>query len=175
VVRAGDGKPISGAAVFVRDSAGRVINPLSSCMTNTEGRFKFDGAAQGTYTLSARREQQTTRESAPVRTSPGEASSVELVMEGGTMLKVAVEDAQGKPVRASIRVVDDAGREYGNMMSAESFRTMFSEGFSSTEQKMGPLPPGKYRVTATDDSGKSDSKPLSLSGQPERSLRIKLD
>jgi len=175
IVRASDGKPISGAAVFVRDSSGRVINPLSSCMTNTEGRFKFDGAAPGTYTLSARREQQTTRESGPVRASPGEASSAELVMEGGTMLKVAVEDADGKPVRASIRVVDDAGREYGNMMSAESFRTMFSEGFSSTEQKMGPLPPGKYRVTATDDAGKSDSKPLSLSGQPERNLRIKLD
>ena len=175
IVRASDGKPVSGAAVFVRDSAGRVINPLSSCMSNTEGRFKFDGAAQGTYTLSARREQQTTRESGPVRASPGEANSVELVMEGGTMLKVAVEDAQGKPVRASIRVVDDAGREYGNMMSAESFRSMFSEGFSSTEQKMGPLPPGKYRVTATDDAGKSDSKPLSLSGQPERNLRIKLD
>ncbi|MBM3992043.1 MAG: carboxypeptidase regulatory-like domain-containing protein, partial [Planctomycetes bacterium] len=174
-VRAGDGVPISGAAVFVRDAAGRVINPLSSCMTNTDGRFTFDGASPGTYTLSARRERQTTRESGAVRASSGETNSVELVMESGTMLKVAVEDAQGKPVRASIRVVDELGREHGNLMSAESFRTMFTEGFSSTEQKLGPLPPGKYRVTATDDAGKSDSKPLSLSGQPERNLRIKLD
>jgi hypothetical protein len=166
---------VSGAAVFVRDSAGRVVNPLSSCMTNTEGRFKFDGASPGSYTLSARREQQTTRESAPVRASSGEVAEVELVMEGGTMLKVSVEDSQGNSVRASIRVVDDAGREYGNMMSAESFRTMFTEGFSSTEQRLGPLPPGKYRVTATDDAGKSESKPLSLSGQAERNLRIKLD
>lgn len=175
VVRSGDGKPISGAAVFVRDSAGRVINPLSSCMSNTDGRFKFEGAAPGTYSLSARREQMTTRESGAVRAGDGEVAEVELVMEGGTMLKVSVEDGQGNSVRASIRVVDDAGREYGNMMSAESFRTMFTEGFSSTEQRLGPLPPGKYRVTATDDAGKSESKPLSLSGQPERNLRIKLD
>lgn len=175
VVRGPDGKPAPGAAVFVRDASGRVVNPMSSCMTDGEGRFTFEGAAPGSYTLSARKEQLASRESGAVRAAPGPAATVELTLEGGTLLKVSVEDGEGRTLRASIRVVDEAGREYSGLLSADAFQQIFTEGFSSTETKIGPLPPGKYRVIATDDAGKSETKPLTLSGQPERSMRVRLD
>lgn len=174
-VRGNDGKAAGGASIFVRDAQGRTINPMSSCTTDADGRFRFDGAAPGNYTLIARRDELSSRDSAPVSTRAGQPATVELVLETGTMLKVSVEDKEGKTVRASVSVVDSAGREYANLMSTEAFGQMFADGFSSTERRIGPLPPGKYRVTATDDQGKSESKPLNLSGQAERDMRIKLD
>jgi protocatechuate 3,4-dioxygenase beta subunit len=174
-VRGNDGKPAGGASIFVRDAQGRTINPMSSCTTDADGKFRFDGAAPGNYTLIARREELSSRDSAPVAARAGQPATVELVLETGTMLKVSVEDKEGKTVRASVSVVDSAGREYANLMSTEAFGQMFADGFSSTERRIGPLPPGKYRVTATDDQGKSESKPLNLSGQAERDMRIKLD
>jgi protocatechuate 3,4-dioxygenase beta subunit len=174
-VRGSDGKPAGGASIFVRDAQGRTINPMSSCTTDADGKFRFDGAAPGNYTLIARREELSSRDSAPVSARAGQPATVELLLETGTMLKVSVEDKEGKTVRASVSVVDSAGREYANLMSTEAFGQMFADGFSSTERRIGPLPPGKYRVTATDDQGKSESKPLNLSGQAERDLRIKLD
>ena len=95
-------------------------------------------------------------------------------LEPGTILKVSVEDEDGKTLRADVRVLDEAGRDQTNMLGQEMWQTMFSEGFSSTELKIGPLPPGKYRVMATGPNGETSNKPVTLSGQEERSMRIKL-
>jgi len=40
---------------------------------------------------------------------------------------------------------------------------------------VGPLPPGKYTVSARTADGKSGSKPVTLTGQPERKLTIRVE
>lgn len=52
--------------------------------------------------------------------------------------------------------------------------SQFGEGFSSSEQRVGPLSPGKYRVTATLDDGRDAYKILNLSGQDERKVKLRL-
>ncbi len=169
-----DGKPAMGASVFVRDNGGRIVNPLSGCSSNADGVFEFEGAAPGAYTVSARADQLSSRESAPVQVLEGQTANVEVRLEPGTTLRVLVEDGDGKLVRAGVRVLDDAGRDFSNMLGQDAFETVMTEGFSSTEQRFGPLPSGKYRVLVTGPDGAGANKPVTLSGQDERSLRVRL-
>ena len=44
----------------------------------------------------------------------------------------------------------------------------------SNAQRIGPLPPGEYKVTATADDGRSYTKPVTLRAGAERKLKIRL-
>jgi hypothetical protein len=48
-------------------------------------------------------------------------------------------------------------------------------GISSDEQRVGPLAPGKYRLEATSEDGRSAKKSVTLEGQGERRIRLRLD
>jgi hypothetical protein len=175
VVRGSDGATVADAAIFVRDATGRVLNPVSSCNSDSQGRFEFTQAPPGLVTLSARKAGLASRESAPVRAASDAKATVELALESGTMLLATVEDGEGRTLSASLRVLDEAGRDHASLMGSDAWQRMFSEGFSSTERRIGPLPPGKYRVIATLTDGRSESKPLTLAGQSERSMRIRIE
>jgi hypothetical protein len=85
-----------------------------------------------------------------------------------------VEDGDGKPLRAAIRVVDEDGLEVGGLLVGADIEAAMSEGFDSRTTRVGPLPPGEYEVIATTDDGKSDRKPVKLTGKKERSLLIRI-
>jgi hypothetical protein len=174
VVRDSEGKPAPRATIFVRADSGEVLNPVSGCTSDATGRFEFGGASAGTYTVSARAGALASRESGPVRVVEGQSSEVELRLEPGTVLRVTIEDEAGARVRAAVRVLDENGRDVGRLHGLDALEKMLSDGLSSTEQRFGPLPAGKYRVIATGPAGDSVNKPVTLTGQEERSLRIKL-
>ena len=48
-------------------------------------------------------------------------------------------------------------------------------GRNRDEQRIGPLQAGKYRVRAVRADGKTVEKPVSLSGQAERSVKLQFD
>jgi hypothetical protein len=92
------------------------------------------------------------------------------------MLIVTTVGNESAPVRASISVQDEDGREVGTMFSLAEVMKMFGEGgVSSSEHKVGPLPQGKYKVKATSAGGQTVTKPVSLVGQAERKLTIHFD
>lgn len=169
-----DGKPVSRAAVFVRNSEGRVLNPVSTCISDGLGKFKFDGAAPGSYTVSARSGQLASRDATSVRVVAEAKNEIEVRLEPGTVLRISVADENDKLIRASLRVVDDSGREVSGLFGADAIESLMTEGFSTTEQRVGPLPSGKYKVTATASDGASVTKSVTLTGNEERFLRIKL-
>jgi hypothetical protein len=172
-VRNADGSPASKATVWVRDSAGRVLNPRSWCTTDGAGRFTFLGASEGRHAVLARSELLASEE-VSVDVDPGAESEVELTLREGTILVVAVEDEQGKALRARLRVFDEGDRDVSGLGSIQDMERAMSEGFSTREQRFGPLPPGKYRVEGTAQDGSRAAKPVTLSGQPERRLRLRL-
>jgi len=47
--------------------------------------------------------------------------------------------------------------------------------FSSSEQRVGPLPDGRYKVTATHADGRTKSRSVRLSGQGERKVKLRLN
>jgi len=173
VVRGADGSPAAEASVWVRDSVGRVLNTRSWCVTDSGGRFRFRGAGRGRYTVLARTEDAASQEVA-VDVSEGLESEVDLTLESGTMLVVAMEDEQGNALRAVLRVWDDAGREVSGLASVRDMERAVMEGFSTREQRIGPLPAGRYRVEAVAEDGARAAKPVKLSGQAERRLRLRL-
>jgi len=103
---------------------------------------------------------------------PGE---VDLVVAPGTTLVVSIEDKDGTALRASFSVRDERGREMAQMMDASGVEGLMLGGFSSTENKVGPLPAGEYKVGATSFDGRTASRTVKLRGQEERSVKLRLE
>jgi hypothetical protein len=170
------GDPVSGATVFARDEQGHAVDTFSFVTTNGSGVGRYAGLAPGRYSFRARAGDASSAESALVRVEEGAAAGVRLALEKGSRLLVRVADREGKPLVAALEVLDAEGREVGRQMGLSEIMERFQGGgFSFEEQKLGPFPPGKYRVRATLADGRSETKPVTLSGQAERKVTISFD
>jgi len=175
VVRGADGAPLADASVFVRDAKGVLINPFSNTRTDGLGRFRYESATPGEYSVAARDASSATGTSRTVRVTSGAVSEVELSAAAATMLDVEIENEAGGAVRYEVRVLDEAGHDHATMMSMDSMQKLMSGGMSSTRRRVGPLPPGKYKVYVTPPGGKTEWKSVTLSGQSERTLKVRID
>ncbi len=165
LVRDSSGKPAPRSVVYLRDSAGAVREDLAA-FTDETGHYLCRGITPGTWTAHAAKDSEVSAESVSVRVAVNETAQLDLEMRVGCMLSVEILDRDGTPVGAAINVVDDRGREQAvrGAPSAEGSKT----------QKVGPLAPGKYTVTAFNHDGVAASATISLSGETTRSLQLKL-
>jgi protocatechuate 3,4-dioxygenase beta subunit len=168
------GAPVPEAAIFVRDDAGRLLDRLSFTLSDASGKARYEGLAPGEYTLTARTGALASAESAPVRLAEGATQELTLHMEGGTILLVTLLGDEDEALEARFSITDDEGREVGGMLSLPDLMKTIGKGFSKTEQRVGPLPPGRYVVEATLDDGRHVKKPVTLAGQEERKLTLRL-
>ena len=170
----GGGTPVSGAAVFVRNESGNVISNVSTTMTNGTGEFVYEGVPSEDVTVFARKEGLTSVEVGPVNVGEGADTEVSLVLEEGVMFVVTLE-SDGEPIRARIEVLDEEGRQVNGLFSMESIQAMLTEGVDSKERRIGPVPPGKYKLIAVSPDGKETKKTVTVrSGQDERRVRLRL-
>jgi len=165
------GNPVVAATLFVRGEDGRVLEPFSMNATDGSGKGLCDGLAEGTYSVIARVKGLANEEGATVRVRAGESAQASIVMTQSTVLLVKLKSREGEDLRANVSVVDEGGREVGQMISLQD---IMQGGFSYTEKRIGPLPPGKYRVHASDGEGRKASKPVTLRGDPERAVTLRL-
>jgi protocatechuate 3,4-dioxygenase beta subunit len=166
------GQPVGGAAVFVRNQAGELVEPFSMTVSDGAGRFRMPGLSPGLYSASAQKGADVSPESTPVEV-PGEGvGRVQVSLGAGTLLYVSVLDDQGAAVTARISVRDAAGREYSDRLAMQDMMDSMQAGVSGEEKSIGPLPPGDYSITATTADGRSKSKDLTLGGQPDRRLKL---
>lgn len=168
------GAPVKGASVYVRDDAGLPLERFSFIETDAGGHFTYGGLGPGDYTVSARLRSHVSPESRPVRVDSGGSTATELRLEAGTILLINLVDGAGEPTRAHITVRDSEGREQTGLMSMSDIMERFDQRFSSKEQRVGPVPSGRYTVTATHEDGRTRSKPVTVRGRAERKVRIKL-
>ena len=176
VVDAG-GRAVEGASVFARTKEGRVVDRMSMLSTDARGKRIYRGLAPGEYTFTARTGELVSQESGRVEVEAGERATARLVLEAGTVLIVVVQGKDDLPVEASVSVQDDQGHEVGGMVALSEVMKLFTggQGASSDEQRVGPLPPGKYKARATAADGRSVSKAVTLNGQPERKVTLRFD
>lgn len=174
-VRDSNGGPVAGATVYVRDAQGELLSRLSPCTSDAGGKFVYKGVSPGSYTLSAKTKTLAARDGAGVLVHEGESAESDVALEPGTMLRVSATDKDDKPLKAGISVKDERGFEVGNMLALDAMQEAFTLGVSSTEQKVGPLPAGKYVVTATAPDGRSAKKAVTLKGQDERKLIVRVE
>ena len=173
-VRNSSGQPVSEAAIFLRDENGVSVERISLIQTDGAGRFSYGGLNPGHYTVLARRDNLVSAESTPVRVVEDGSASVDLELSEGAFLIVQLEENVGEPIQGSVRVTDSEGRQVNGVMSLAELMGAFNEGFSSTEQRVGPLPPGPYRVAAFAPDGRETKKSVSLRAGSERRLKLRL-
>lgn len=166
-------RPVTGANVFARDAEGQLVDAISMLATSPDGTAKYPGLAPGHYTFSARHEGRASGESSRVEVEAGSTKAVKLSLLAATVLVVRVVDKDDKPADAYLTVLDEKGREVASMTGLDEMTERFRGGGTShAEQRVGPLPPGKYRVHAARADGKSCEKPVTLSGQAERTINL---
>src|SRR5262249_49442027 len=159
--------------IFVRDAAGRAITS-SSCATDASGRFTYEGIAPGRVTASARSTRYASSESAEVDVRSGETANVELTVTDGTFLRASLLE-NDQPVRARLRVLDEAGHRVDDLYTREDLLGILSDGFSSRERRIGPLAPGRYSLSATSLDGKDAKTAVRVeAGQGERNVKMRL-
>jgi len=170
------GAPVAQAAIFVRDENGHLLERFSMCTTDSTGSFHYRGVAPGKYTVSARTGELASPESNPIQVPEDGVGSATITLDAGTTLNVSVVNNSDDVVRAKIIVTDEAGRQVNGMAAYQEILSPESSAmFTTEEQPVGPLPPGRYTVTAIDlNDGRTVTKPVTLSGQKERRLKIRL-
>jgi protocatechuate 3,4-dioxygenase beta subunit len=170
-----NGAPAGGATVYVRDAHGELLHRFSACTSDASGHFAYEGVAPGKYTLCARTTTLAAPDSKPISVQENQTSEIDLALEPGTWLRISTEDGDSKTVRAQVSVRNDRDQEVSQMIAMDAIQSMFKDGVSSTEKRVGPLPSGKYVVTATTPAGKTTKKSITLKGQDERKVVLRLD
>lgn len=174
VVRDPGGQPVADATIFVRDERGRLVELFSMIRTNGSGRFEYTGLAPGRYTLTARTQERSSLDTEALRVRSGEETKAAIVVHPGTILLVSLEDKSGADLPSRVSVLDANHREMNGMLGLEEIMQRYSGGLDDAAQRVGPLPPGTYRVEAIAADGRSASKQVTLSGQDERKLKLRL-
>ena len=150
-----------------------MLERFSFMTTDAGGNFTYEGVASGKYSVFAKKGGEASQETEYVRVPEGGEGEVTVLLEPGAYALVTIIDAQNEEVRARIKVIDPDGRSVEGLLSLDDMMSL-SQGFSTTEQRIGPLPPGEYKVTATTDDGRTSTKPVTLRAGAERKLKIRL-
>jgi hypothetical protein len=173
-VRDATGGLVAEASIFLRDDDGHLVELFSLASTNASGKFEYPGLAPGAYTVTARTRTLASGAGVPVRVRSDESTEVTVVLEPGTILLVSLEDSSGADLPSRVSVLDDKGREMNGMMSLAELMERYSGGLGEAVQRVGPLPPGTYDVRAIAEDGRTAQREVSLTGQSERKLKLRL-
>ena len=170
-----NGRPIQSAAIFVRDSEGRLLERFSMITSDHDGSFRYRGVQPGDYQLSARKDALTSPDSEWVSVREGSPSSVNIILVPGTMLSVLVSDTKTESVPdARVSIVDRDGREMHGMISFQEIMETVG-GFTSDSYRFGPLSPGKYTVRAVAPDGREARRVVRIAtGEGRRKVRLRL-
>ena len=168
------GLTVPGAQVLLRDVEGRWLFHLEA-QADYDGNFTLERVPVGEVFVSACLQDRVSLDSAPTRVLAGEEVQVELELRTGVVLHVVLEDQDGKPMRAAVRVQNEAGHDHAGWTSPDELERIAASGVSSTRRRVGPLPPGNYRVQATAIDGRSAAHVVTLDGETgEQEVRIRL-
>jgi len=170
----GAGKPVGEAAVFVRDEQGNLLERISLAASDAAGRFTYSGIGAGRYLVHARSQSAVSAEVSVV-VREGEDSELALTLSPGAILLITLADEDGEPVDCSVTVTDEDGRQVNGNWSMADLMSMFQSGaFTSKEQRVGPVPPGRYTVHAETSAGLSATRRVTIRDQDERRVNLRL-
>lgn len=171
-----DGQAVPEASLFARDADGQLVEALSMLQTGVDGTARYTGLSPGKYTFSARTQDLASGDSPTIEVESGATRDVRITLAQGTVLIVRVLGHDGEPAEAQLFVFDAAGRDVASMLGASEMQKLFMQGDRNRdEHRIGPLPAGKYRARAVRVDGKVLEKPLSLSGQKERTVTLEFE
>jgi hypothetical protein len=173
VVVGPDGHPVAGASVYARDESGNVVQQWPPVSADASGRFTMDSLLPGKVTFAARTRTLASVESAPVSARADETVKVQLELRRATRLRVLVRGSDDRLVGAFTSIADASGKDL-TMMYAYNEASFFGGKSEGEGQLIGPVPPGRYRLTAANHDRKTASQDVSVSGEEEVVVTIQL-
>ncbi|MCI0586489.1 MAG: carboxypeptidase-like regulatory domain-containing protein [Planctomycetes bacterium] len=176
-VRDSANHPVEGASLFFRDEDGAVVNRMSEIFTDGGGGFRAPGLASGTYRVLARAPGSGIGSLDGVVVTAGQERRVSVVLAPGTELTARVADAEGKPVAgAQAALFDASGEAVSGLQGISDFVEFFRKGAPGLgEVRVGAYPPGSYRLRVTATGFKPREVSLSLGGEPEKSVDVRVE
>ena len=169
------GEPVPQAAVFAWDAEGRVLQPLTPAETDPTGRFRYQGLPEGELWVGARSPAGASAVRGPVRIRAGEETELELGLVASTSLLVLIEDQRGGALRARVHLYDSEGRDHAGLESIPAFTSGRVKVSPASEQRIGPVPAGSYRLEAISEHGQSQSRELELGATAEMEVRLRFE
>lgn len=164
------GERIAGADVLTFDEAGSWIEDSSRIATDAAGRKRIGGLPARPSVMFARKGSLVSAMSAPVSLRAGETRQLKLEMRPGTMLYVVVESPDTIGPRPAI-VRDERGIDHSALWWSSSAAgppdSKGRRGFS-----VGPLPPGRYRVTPKDKDLEKYAADVVVAGEEVREIKL---
>ncbi len=141
VIRGVDGGAAIGASVLVRSTDGSVWGHMFvNRNTDGAGLCTLSGLATGDYIVVARLEDAVGMSSA-VRAKSGESRDVQVSLRRGGSLEITRTADEGVSFKSKLVVLDATGFDWA--LGATSWST------AGAATRLGPLPPGAYRVRST--------------------------
>lgn len=162
-----DGEPVADASIELRDAGGAVVRGAGAS-SDESGRFVVTGVPAGDLTVIAHRWREVTSRPVPVRVIAGGVAEVELELAPGTELRITALDAGGHEVSARLKVEDEDGRDHATPGAGR-----WKPRPGSATRRVGPLPPGRYRVTAILPGGARLQQSVALNGERARQLVLR--
>jgi len=170
-----DGNYLTGAHLYYLDERGQPLAILSMSGTNANGVAQLTGLPAGPGRILVRHARHGVKE-LQVDLRAGELHKQEIVLEGGTTLRVEVIDADGQPVAGVLAVaVDSRGAPLSTTWTMEESQAVRGAFFQGTAQTLGPLPAGRYTVRLVRPGSPPVEHPVTLDGSPEMRLRLRYD
>ena len=168
------GAGVAGAAVFAFDTEGRALQTLTPIETDPTGAFVYEGLPEGDVHLHARAKSGASDVLGPIRVSREENADVVLPLAPATKLRVRIVDEWGAAVRARVHVFDGSSRDFADLASIAAMIAGRQETFPASDQRLGPLPPGRYRIEASAFGGGTAETEVDLAGEEELEVAIRL-
>lgn len=157
------GKPVPLARVQIRRPEERGDELLD--LTDADGRFRFGSAGPGRWDVLVQPGRYAAL-FAPVVASPGHAVENQFVVGPGAYVRGKVVDKDGTPVDGCwvgwVEPVSSGLPELGRMTTTASDGTF----------RLGPLPPGEYRITGLASSPGRLGKVLVKANQSDAVIRL---
>ncbi len=168
----GEGEPVARATVFLRSADGTLLTDSSRALTDDKGVYEFRNIFRGTATLVARKDSRSSIESEPVSIAGDGSNEVTLQLLEGTLVSVTTLGTGGRLEITTLTVLDSKGRNWGSMRSWKELERLRDEGFSSSERRIGPLPPGEYEFIAKDVNGREVRRKMRVTSEPEVTVTL---
>jgi hypothetical protein len=170
------GVPVRGSAVLLFHEDGTPVDAIASLHSEPDGAFETPPLAPGVYDLVARRAGEV---SSPllVVVPPAAGEPVELVLHPGADL-VVDWSADGLDPRMAYPFVvanDVGGRTWSGLRDQRTPFDWRVEPEDPHLPRVGPLPPGTYRVTARLSDGRRGEASISVLSDGERRVELALE
>ncbi len=138
------GAPLAFASLFVHGADGRPLTPFAWSASDTDGYVRGPALAPGEWWVHAR---SATLCATPQRVLVTSASppALDFELTPGGFVEVRFPDAP-TAARASCLLRDSAGREFTGLVDRALKSLDVLSSFEPRMARMGPLPPGLYRL-----------------------------